>query len=133
MCSSDLLQILCLNEADGSVIWKRQFWVMGSTMCHKKTSVAAPTPVTDGKLLFAIFSSNDLFCLDLDGNLKWLRGLTVDYPNEFKDGRKASSSVVRSAGRRLDLNAQGGGVGGRPRRRARSQAREGQAASQAPR
>ena len=62
----DRLQILCLNSADGSVIWKRQFWVMGSTMCHSKTSVAAPTPVTDGKLLYAIFSSNDLFCLDLD-------------------------------------------------------------------
>jgi len=90
----DRLQILCLNSADGSVIWKRQFWVMGSTMCHKKTSVAAPTPVTDGKLLYTIFSSNDLFCLDFDGNLKWLRGLTVDYPNARNSLGMASSLVL---------------------------------------
>ena len=57
----DRLQIICLNAADGSVIWKRQFWVMRSTMCHKKTSVAAPTPVTDGKLLFAIFLQTTCF------------------------------------------------------------------------
>jgi len=90
----DQLQILCLNAADGSLIWQRQFWAMGSTMCHNKTSIAAPTPVTDGKLLFALFSSNDLFCLDLDGNLQWLRGLTVDYPNARNSLGMASSLVL---------------------------------------
>ena len=90
----DRLQILCLNAADGSVIWQRQFWAMGSTMCHDKTSIAAPTPVTDGRRLFAIFSSNDLFCLDLDGNLKWLRGLTLDYPNARNSLGMASSLVL---------------------------------------
>ena len=50
--------------------------------------------MTDGKLLFAIFSSNDLFCLDLDGNLKWLRGLTVDYPNARNSLGMASSLVM---------------------------------------
>ncbi len=90
----DRLQILCLSSIDGSVIWRRQFWAMGSTMCHSKTSIAAPTPVTDGESLFAIFSSNDLFCLDLDGNLKWLRGLTVDYPNARNSLGMASSLVM---------------------------------------
>ena len=90
----DRLQILCLNAADGSVIWQRQFWAMGSTMCHDKTSIAAPTPVTDGRRLFAIFSSNDLFCLDLDGNLEWLRGLTFDYPNARNSLGMASSLVI---------------------------------------
>ena len=90
----DRLQILCLSSIDGSVIWRRQFWAMGSTMCHSKTSIAAPTPVTNGESLFAIFSSNDLFCLDLDGNLKWLRGLTVDYPNARNSLGMASSLVM---------------------------------------
>ena len=67
---------------------------MGSTMCHSKTSIAAPTPVTDGVSLFAIFSSNDLFCFDLDGKLKWLRGLTVDYPNARNSLGMASSLVL---------------------------------------
>ena len=90
----DRLQILCLNAADGSVIWQRQFWAMGSTMCHNKTSIAGPTPVTDGRRLFAIFSSNDLFCLDLDGNLQWLRGMTLDYPNARNSLGMASSLVL---------------------------------------
>jgi outer membrane protein assembly factor BamB len=90
----DRLQIICLNAADGSVIWQRQFWATGSTMCHKKTSIAAPTPVTDGRRLFAIFSSNDLFCLDLDGNLQWLRGMTLDYPNARNSLGMASSLVL---------------------------------------
>ncbi len=93
----DQLQIICLNAADGSVIWQRQFWAMGSTMCHNKTSIAAPTPVTDGRLLFAIFSSNDLFCLDLDGNLQWLRGMTLDYPNA-RNGLGMASSLVLAGG-----------------------------------
>ena len=90
----DILHILCLNATDGSVIWQRRFWAMGSTMCHKKTSIAAPTPVTDGRFLFALFSSNDLFCLDLDGNLRWLRGLTVDYPNARNSLGMASSLLL---------------------------------------
>ena len=90
----DILHILCLNATDGSVIWQRRFWAMGSTMCHKKTSIAAPTPVTDGRFLFALFSSNDLFCLDLDGNLLWLRGLTVDYPNARNSLGMASSLLL---------------------------------------
>ena len=91
----DKLQIICLSSIDGSVIWHRQFWAMGSTMCHSKTSIAAPTPVTDGVSLFAIFSSNDIFCLDLNGNLKWLRGLTVDYPNARNSLGMASSFQER--------------------------------------
>jgi hypothetical protein len=44
-------------------------------MCQSKTCVAAPTPASDGQRIVAIFSSNDIVCLDLDGNLLWFRGL----------------------------------------------------------
>lgn len=84
-CSSgarqDRLHVICLNASDGSKRWERQFWATGRTMCHEKISVAAPTPTSDGLHVYALFSSNDLICLDLDGNLIWLRGLTRDYPN----------------------------------------------------
>ncbi len=84
------LHVLCFNAADGSKRWERQFWATGRTMAHEKTCVAAPTPASDGERLFALFSSNDLLCLDLDGNLLWLRGLTRDYPN-------ASNSIGMSS------------------------------------
>ncbi len=90
----DRLHILCFNAEDGSRRWERQFWATGRTMCHEKTSVAAPTPASDGERVFAIFSSNDLICLDLDGNLLWLRGLTQDYPNASNSLGMSSSLAV---------------------------------------
>ena len=97
-CSSgsrqNRLHVVCLNAKDGSTRWHRQFWATGRTMCHSKTSVAGPTPCSDGKHIFANFSSNDLVCLDLDGNLQWLRGLTHDYRNVSNSLGMASSLVI---------------------------------------
>jgi outer membrane protein assembly factor BamB len=90
----DRLHIICFNTHDGSKRWDREFWATGRTMCHDKTSVAAPTPASDGQRIFAIFSSNDLICLDLDGNLLWLRGLTRDYPNASNSLGMSSSLAV---------------------------------------
>jgi outer membrane protein assembly factor BamB len=97
-CSSgprqERLHVICLNAKDGTKRWERQFWSTGRTMAHDKTNVAASTPVSDGERVFAIFSSNDLVCLDLDGNLLWLRGITRDYPNASNSLGMASSPIV---------------------------------------
>ena len=74
------LHVLCFDAATGKKLWERQFWATGSTGCHAKTSMAAPTPATDGKHVYALFATCDLACLDLDGNLLWYRSLTGDYP-----------------------------------------------------
>lgn len=92
--TEERLHVLCFRAADGEKIWERQFWSTGRTMCHDKTAVAAPTPVSDGQRLLALFSSNDLFCLDLEGNVLWLRGLTSDYPNASNSLGLASSPVL---------------------------------------
>ncbi len=90
----DRLHIRCHSAREGTLLWERQFWATGRTMCHKKTSVAAPTPASDGKQIYVLFSSNDVFCLGLDGQLQWLRGLTVDYPNASNSLGMASSPIV---------------------------------------
>jgi outer membrane protein assembly factor BamB len=87
------LHVLCFDEKSGTLKWERQFWATGRTMCHEKTCVAAPSPASDGKRIFALYSSNDLVCLDLEGNLQWLRGLTVDYPNASNSLGLATSPV----------------------------------------
>jgi outer membrane protein assembly factor BamB len=66
-------------------------------MCHEKTSVAAPTPASDGQRVFASFSSNDVVALDLDGNLLWVRGLTRDYP-DASNSLGMSASLVTADG-----------------------------------
>lgn len=88
------LFVLCFDAASGKPLWKRRFWTTGRSLCHPTSSVAAPTPASDGKYVFAFFSSNDLACLDLNGNLKWFRGLTHDYPTAANDVGMASSPVV---------------------------------------
>tara|TARA_R110002096_G_scaffold28985_9_gene87523 strand:+ start:5031 stop:6263 length:1233 start_codon:yes stop_codon:yes gene_type:complete len=88
------LHVLCFAAADGSSIWERRFWATGRTMSHNKTCVAAPTPASDGHYIYAFYSSNDLICLDLEGNLIWMRGLTLDYPNASNSLGMASSPIV---------------------------------------
>jgi outer membrane protein assembly factor BamB len=88
------LHVVCLDPADGRTLWHRQFRATGRTMCHAKTSVAAATPCTDAGRIYAAFSSNDVVCLDFDGNLLWLRGITSDYANVSNSLGMASSPVA---------------------------------------
>ena len=92
--NQERLHVFCYRASDGEKVWERQFFSTGRTMCHEKTAVAAPTPVSDGERVLALYSSNDLFCLDLDGNVLWLRGLTNDYPNASNSLGLASSPVI---------------------------------------
>ena len=97
-CSSgpaqERLHVICYGAKDGAKAWERQLKATGRTMSHPKTSVAACTPCSDGKRVFALWSCNDLAAFDLKGNLLWLRGLTVDYPNASNSLGMASSPVV---------------------------------------
>ncbi len=97
-CSSgfrqDRLHVLCFAVKDGAKLWERQFSATGRTSHYPKSSVAASTPASDGQRIFALFSSNDVVCLDLDGNLQWFRGLTYDHPNASNSLGMASSPIV---------------------------------------
>jgi outer membrane protein assembly factor BamB len=88
------LHVLCLDQADGKQLWHRQFQATGSTLCHPKNNMAAPTPVTDGKAVYALFGSGDLAALDADGNLLWYRSLARDYPSRGNVNGLAASPVL---------------------------------------
>lgn len=90
----DRLYVLGLDAKTGQQQWRREFWATGRTLSHPTSANAAPTPASDGKHIFAFFSSNDLICLDLNGNLKWYRGLASDYPKAGNDVGMSSSPVV---------------------------------------
>jgi outer membrane protein assembly factor BamB len=97
-CSSgpkqEQLHLICFSAADGKKIWERQLRATGRTMSHPKTSIAANSPCSDGKRVFALWSCNDLAAFDLDGNVLWVRGLTVDYANASNSLGMASSLIV---------------------------------------
>lgn len=88
------LHVIAFSAKDGAKLWERQFWATGRTMAHEKISVASNSPCSDGQRLFALFSSNDLVCLDLDGNLQWFRGIGRDYPNASNSLGMAASPLV---------------------------------------
>ncbi len=90
----DRLHVFCFATKDGKTQWERQLKATGRTMAHSKTNVASCSPCSDGKHVFALWSCNDLAAFDLDGNLKWLRGLTVDYANASNSLGMASSPIV---------------------------------------
>jgi outer membrane protein assembly factor BamB len=94
----DRLHVLAFDAREGRRLWQRTFWATGPTASHPKTCMAAPTPAGDGRHVVALFATNDLACLDQDGNLLWLRSLYGENPGAT-DGRGLASSPVIVNGR----------------------------------
>lgn len=90
----DRLHVISVDAKTGKQVWERQFWATGRTMCHNTMRNATPTPASDGQRVVAFYSSNDLVCLDLAGNMLWYRGLTHDFPNASNSLGMASSPVI---------------------------------------
>jgi len=88
------LHVLAFDAQTGKPRWHRRLWATGHTVCHNFGAVATPTPASDGKRIFAFYSSNDLACFDLDGNLRWFRGLAYENPGARNDVGMGSSPVV---------------------------------------
>jgi outer membrane protein assembly factor BamB len=103
----DRLHVLCFDADSGKQLWHRQFWATGRCFHHPTSANAAPTPASDGERVFAFYSSNDLVCLDLDGNLQWYRGLGSDYPKAGNDVGMSSSPLVAGGAVVVQSESQG--------------------------
>jgi len=94
----DRLHVIALDRATGRRRWERVYWATGRTLCHSTSAVAAGTPASDGQRIVALFSSCDLFCLDLEGRLLWQRNLAVEHPKSGNDvGMGSSPRIVGDA------------------------------------
>ena len=92
--AQDRLHIISFDAETGETQWERQFEATGRTGCHPKMCVATPTPASDGERVFAFYSSSDLICTDLAGNLQWYRGLGAEYRNASNSLGMSSSPIV---------------------------------------
>ena len=88
------LHLISVNTKDGAINWQQELVARGRPYCHPTSANAAPTPASDGKRIFAFYSSNDLACVDLEGNLVWYRSLSTDFPKAGNDVGMSSSPVV---------------------------------------
>jgi outer membrane protein assembly factor BamB len=65
-------KVIALNADTGKIIWESTaFEGTPYDNRHRKSSYAASTPVTDGKLVFAFFGTEGLYAFDMNGKLAW--------------------------------------------------------------
>jgi outer membrane protein assembly factor BamB len=96
-----------IDLATGETRWQQSFRATGRPYCHPTSANAAPTSVSDGERIYSFFSSNDLVCLSLDGELIWYRGLGYDYPQAGNDIGMASSPTLIAGVLVVQVEAQG--------------------------
>jgi outer membrane protein assembly factor BamB len=92
--NNERLHVFCVDSETGQISWRRRLWATGRTLCHPLTSMAAPTPATDGVRVYVLFSSNDLVCFDLEGNVLWARAIGAEHPQAFDDRGLGSSPLL---------------------------------------
>jgi outer membrane protein assembly factor BamB len=74
------LIVEAFSRSDGSRLWKYSIPATGEfPELSEKHNLATPTPVTDGKTIYALFGNGQLVALDMDGHPVWTRHLGKEY------------------------------------------------------
>jgi len=69
--------LLCLSKKDGSKLW--EYTLAGDNAHYGKQNMSSPSPVTDGKYVWAVTGTGILTALNMDGEFKWERDIQKDY------------------------------------------------------
>ena len=72
------LLLLCLDRATGKERWRKSV-VEGGNFEKGRGNSASPSPVTDGKSVFILYSSGVFVSFDFAGNELWRRDLGQEY------------------------------------------------------
>jgi len=65
-------KVICLSATNGKILWEQTaFEGTPYDNRHRKSSFAASTPATDGKLVYAFFGTEGLYAYDMNGKLAW--------------------------------------------------------------
>lgn len=64
-------QVLCLDQKDGTLLWKTRCARGAMKPLYSRNSLATPTPVTDGHHVYAHFGDAGTYCLDYAGRVVW--------------------------------------------------------------
>ncbi len=72
-----MLFLLCFNRADGKELWRRELG-KGNAL-NRKGNKASPSPVTDGKNVWAVIGTGNIIAFDFDGKEIWRRNFQDEY------------------------------------------------------
>ncbi|HQL73051.1 MAG: outer membrane biogenesis protein BamB [Planctomycetes bacterium ADurb.Bin126] len=72
--------VYCLDLAAGKILWEKAVQARPADAPPvepemEDTGYAAPTPVTDGRRVYALFATGELACFDFEGRLVWAQWL----------------------------------------------------------
>ena len=77
--------VLCLDRADGRVIWRRVASVGQGESLHAMNSFATATCASDGERVVAFFGRGGIHCYDMEGKPLWSRDLGT-FPGPWGTG-----------------------------------------------
>ena len=64
-------RVLCFDASTGALKWNKEVFRQETLRKESRNSYATPTPVTDGKHVYAVFGSGSIAALDFEGNTVW--------------------------------------------------------------
>jgi len=78
--TEDKREVYCFDGDSGDMLWQKPVKdIPGSPLeppeVMEDTGFAAPTAVTDGQRVYAMFANGDIICLNFDGNKVWAKNL----------------------------------------------------------
>ena len=64
-------RVFCIDAQGGKIVWDKHVLDQQPRRKEGKNSYATPTPVTDGRNVFAVFGDGSVVGLDMTGNVLW--------------------------------------------------------------
>ena len=90
------LHLLAIDRDKGAILWDREIG-RGKLSANGLHNMATPTPVSDGKSIWAMFGTGDLAALDQEGKILWQRNLVTEYGNyKFNHGYGSSPMLLEN-------------------------------------
>lgn len=71
------LLLICISKNDGKILWERE--LADKNQIHRKQNDATPSPVTDGKHVWAVTGTGKVAAFDMEGRSIWKKDLQKDY------------------------------------------------------
>jgi outer membrane protein assembly factor BamB len=73
----EMLLAMCFDRTNGKPLWQHD--ISKGISQDRRSTYAAGSAVTDGKLVVFLYGNGDLVCYDLNGRRKWARNIQEDY------------------------------------------------------
>jgi outer membrane protein assembly factor BamB len=94
--SNDTLHALALDRRSGKILWNHE--IASTYRRDSRSTFAAPSPVTDGRLVYFFYGNGELAAYSFDGKKAWRRNLQ-DVHGQFSIQWTPSSTPLLYAGK----------------------------------